>query len=161
MANIPRRISPGGSSVASSIPLPCTDEGAAVEFMASQRWGDTPTCPHCEAMNVYRMVDAETRERNRRYLWRCRGCKRQFTVRIGTVFEESRIPLRHWCYAFWRACTSKRGVTALEIERQTGVSYKSALFMMDRIRLAMTIPDADKLAGTIAPDATYRRTERG
>ena len=57
---------------------------------------------------------------------------------IGTVFEESRIPLRHWCYAFWRASTSKKGVSALEIKRHTQLSYKSALFLMHRIRFAMT-----------------------
>jgi hypothetical protein len=70
------------------------------------------------------------------YLWRCHDCKEQFTVRIGTVYEESRIELRHWCYAFWRACTSKKGVSALEIKRHCQISYRSALFLMNRIRLA-------------------------
>jgi transposase-like protein len=70
-------------------------------------------------------------------LWRCHDCKEQFTVRIGTVYEESRIELRHWCYAFWRACTSKEGVAALEIKRHCQINYKSALFLMNRIRFAM------------------------
>ncbi len=83
------------------------------------------------------MKDAGTSDRNKRFLWRCRGCKRQYTVRIGTVFEDSRIPLRHWLYALWAACASKMGVSALQIKSQTGLSYKSALFMLHRIRWAM------------------------
>jgi transposase-like protein len=80
--------------------------------------------------------------------------KQQYTVRIGTVYEESRIELRHWCYAFWRACTSKKGVAALEMHCQ--ISYKSALFLMNRIRFAMAPdPDAPKLKGVIECDETY------
>ena len=56
-----------------------------------------------------------------------------------TVYEEARIPLRHWAYAFWRACTSKKSVSALELSRQCEISYKSALFLMNRIRFAMAL----------------------
>jgi transposase-like protein len=102
------------------------------------------------------MKDAKTGKRNRRYLWRCRDCQEQYTVRIGTVYEESRIELRHWCYAFWRACTSKKGVSALEIKRHCQISYKSALFLMNRIRFAMAPdPDAPKLTGTVECDEMY------
>src|SRR4051812_11371570 len=91
------------------IPLACQDELAAVEFLEEQRWGNSPCCIHqgCGSTNVYKMMDAKTGGRSKRFLWRCRDCKKQFTVRIGTVYEESRIELRHWCYAFWRAATSK------------------------------------------------------
>jgi len=65
-------------------------------------------------------------QRNKRYLWKCRDCGQQYTVRKGTVFEELRIPLRHWRYASWAACASKKGVSVLQISRMTGVSYKSA-----------------------------------
>ena len=58
------------------------------------------------------MTDAKTGERNKRFLWRCRDCKEQYTVRIGTVYEESRIQMKHWAYAFWRGATSKKGVSA-------------------------------------------------
>jgi transposase-like protein len=139
------------------IPRACSDELAAVEFLEKQRWGDTPACVKCESVKVYKMVDANTGGRNKRYLWRCHDCKEQYTVRIGTVYEESRIPLRHWCYAFWRACTSKKGVSALEITRQCEISYKSALFLMNRIRFAMA-PDfetAPKLSGLVECDETY------
>jgi len=131
------------------------DETAAVEFMERQRWGEHPFCPHCGCLSVYKMIDAKTGERSKRFLWRCHDCKKQFTVRIGTVFEESRIPLKHWCYAFWRAATSKKGASALEIKRQTGLSYKSALFMMHRIRYAMSDDSPSKLKGVIEMDETY------
>jgi hypothetical protein len=102
------------------------------------------------------MKDAKTGERNSRYLWRCRDCKEQYTVRIGTVYEESRIELRHWCYAFWRACTSKKGVSALEIKRHCQISYKSALFLMNRIRFAMAPDDYQpQLTGVVECDEVY------
>ena len=145
------------SETVEAIPTACSDELAAVEFFEQQRWGDTPCCIRCGSMNVYKMVDAKTGQRNKRYLWRCHDCKEQYTVRIGTVYEESRIPLRHWVYAFWRACTSKKGVSALEIQRHCQISYKSALFLMNRIRFAMA-PDfamAPKLTGTVEVDETW------
>jgi transposase-like protein len=144
------------SEVIEQIPLACSSELAAVEFIENQRWGKTPGCVHCGSVNVYKMVDSKTGERNKRFLWRCKDCGKQYTVRIGTVYEESRIELRHWCYAFWRAATSKKGVAALEIMRHCQISYKSALFLMTRIRFAMA-PAADrpKLKGIVEVDETY------
>ncbi|HMN97626.1 MAG TPA: IS1595 family transposase [Phycisphaerales bacterium] len=142
------------SQVVADIPVACSDEAAAVEFMERQRWGDKPTCPACTCADVYRMK-SRSGGRNADKRWRCRGCGKLFTVRTGTVMEESRIPLRHWCYAFWRACTSKKGVAALEIQRQTGLSYKSALFLMHRIRWAMAPVDGPKLDGIVEADETY------
>ena len=144
------------SEVIRNIPKACSDELTAVEFFEKQRWGDSPCCIRCGSVNVYKMTDAKTGERNKRFLWRCRDCKEQYTVRIGTVYEESRIELRHWAYAFWRACTSKKGVSALELKRHCQISYKSALFLMNRIRFAMA-PDVDapKLTGTVECDEMY------
>src|SRR5208282_5213518 len=79
-------------------------------------------------------------------------------VRIGTIYEESRIGLRHWCYAFWRVASSKKGVAALEIMRHCQISYKSALFMMHRVRFALTTPKDSgpkKLKGIVEADETY------
>jgi transposase-like protein len=99
---------------------------------------------------------AKDGNRNKRFLWKCSGCKQQFTVRVGTIMEDSPIPLRHWCYAFWAACAGKKGVSAMQIQRQTGLSYKSALFMMHRIRYAMTPePRPSKLDGIVEVDETY------
>jgi transposase-like protein len=144
------------SDVIKQIPLACSDERAAVEFLEKQRWGNTPCCMRCGSVDVYKMVDAKTGVRSSRFLWRCRDCKEQYTVRIGTVYEESRIGLRHWCYAFWRASTSKKGVSALEIKRHCQISYKSALFLMNRIRFAMAPgPDSPKLTGIVECDEVY------
>ncbi len=145
------------SAVIERIPVACSDELAAVEFLEGQRWGANPCCVHCGSFDVYKMVDAKTGERNSRYLWRCRDCKMQYTVRIGTVYEESRIELRDWCYTFWRAAISKKGVSALEIKRHCQISHKSALFLMNRIRFAMA-PDpsvVSPLMGIVEVDETY------
>jgi transposase-like protein len=145
------------SPLIEQIPAACADELSAVEFFEMQRWGDNPCCVKCGSVEVYKMADAKTGERNSRYLWRCHDCKEQYTVRIGTVYEESRLPMRHWAYAFWRACTSKKGVSALEIKRHCQISYKSALFLMNRIRFAMApdIENAAPLTGTVEVDETW------
>jgi ISXO2-like transposase domain/Transposase zinc-ribbon domain len=144
------------SAIIEAIPEACHSELAAVEFFEQQRWGNKPCCVHCGCIgNVYKMIDQKTGQRNKRFLWRCRDCKMQYTVRIGTVYEDSRIELRHWIFAFWRAATSKKGVAALEIQRQCQLSYKSALFMMHRIRFGMTPSKPTKLSGTVEIDETY------
>lgn len=142
------------SEILQGIPKACMDEATAVEFMEKQRWDNIPACPRCGDTDVEKMTDGNG-GRNKRFLWRCHGCKQQFTVRIGTVFEDSRIPLKVWCHAFWRACSSKKGVSALQISRECQVSYKSALFLMHRIRFAMTETNTEKLQGTIEADETF------
>ena len=145
------------SEVIGEMPAVCADETLAFEFFEKQMWGDTPRCAHCGDKNVYQMRDLKTGQRNKRFLWRCHACKKQFTVRIGTVLEESRIPLRHWAYAMWRMSTSKKGVAALEIKRHCQITYRAALFLLHRIRFAMTPADgtAAKLKGAVECDETY------
>ncbi len=145
------------SAIVAEIPAACSDERKAVEFMEKQRWNGEPYCPHCGCFGPVQMRDRATGERNKRWLWRCRDCGKQFTVRVGTVLEDSRIPLRHWCYAFWAACSSKKGVSALQIKRMTGLNYRSALFLMHRIRYAMADEPgtARALSGTVEADETY------
>jgi transposase-like protein len=161
MAKGQGKVASDKSAIVAALPRACSNEPAAVEFMETYRWKKTgPCCPRCGDTDVYQMKDRKTGERNKRFLWRCNGCKKQYTVRVGTVFEDSRIPLRHWCYAFWAASVSKKGVSALQIKRQTGLTYKSALFMMHRIRFAMA-PDFSampKLGGkgsVVEADETY------
>src|SRR6266850_7323270 len=86
--------------VISALPAACANEAAAVEFMEAQRWGDHPACPSCGSLSVYKMMDSKDQtKRQANFRWRCRElqCHAQFTVRIGTVFQDSRAPLRHWC----------------------------------------------------------------
>lgn len=145
------------SEIIEQMPMACADETAAVEFFEERLWKGTPKCAHCQSARVYQMKDAKTGQRNKRFLWRCHDCKKQFTVRIGTVLEESRLPLRAWVYAFWRASTSKKGVSAKEIQRQCQISYEGALFLMHRIRYAMTqgISASEKMTGIVEVDETY------
>lgn len=153
------KVAGGRTELESRIPLACADEAAAVAFLEQQRWGDTPCCPRCGDTDVT-MMKAKDGSRNARFLWRCRGCKQQFTVRVGTIMEDSPIPLRHWCLAFYRAAASKKGVSALQIQRETGLSYKSALFLMHRIRWAMAPaneqePKLSANGETVEFDETY------
>lgn len=155
-----RNVAGARSEIEKRLPLACADETAAVEFMEEQRWGDSPACPKCGVVGeCYKMTNA-TGERSERYLWRCRACGKQYTVRVGTIMEDSPIPIRFWCLAFYRACASKKGVSALQIQRETGLTYKSALFMMHRIRWAMgpaneMQPKLGVGGGTVEFDETY------
>lgn len=131
------------------------DERQAVEFLEAHRWGGEPACPRCGVVEVYMMRTAGG-ERNPDFRWRCRSCKKMFTVRTGTVFEESRLPLRVWVYAFWKACSSKKGISALQLSREMEVTHKSALFVLRRIRHGLGVaPGAPKLSGTVEADETY------
>ena len=155
MARDQGKVGENASEVVRSLPIACADEDAAVNFLEQLRWRGKPCCPHCASEAVYPMVDRKTGGRERNHRWRCRGCGERYTVRTGTVMEESRIPLRHWCWAFWQLCSSKKGISAKQIQRQTGLSYKSALFLLHRVRFAMLDMSGVKLTGTVEADETY------
>jgi transposase-like protein len=148
--------------VIKALPAACADELKAVEFMEEQRWNGHSACPRCGAEDV-KFSKSREGVRIAPYIWTCTACRKagakwQFTVRTGTVLEDSKIPLRHWCFAFWRASTSKKGVSALEIHRQTGLSYKSSLFLLNRIRFAMSEDTTATLGpngGDVEVDETY------
>ncbi|HEV3275672.1 MAG TPA: IS1595 family transposase [Terriglobia bacterium] len=129
-------------------------EPKAVAFLEGQRWGAEPTCPLCESREVYQMM-GRNGERNKDYRWRCRGCKKMFTVRTGTPLEETRLPLRVWVYALWRACASKKGISALQLSREREITRKSALFVLRRIRHGMGEDEQPKLTGTVEVDELY------
>ncbi len=142
------------NQVVRDVPMACADEASAVAFLENLRWGDCPCCAECGSVDVYPMKDrAGGREKN--YRWRCRDCSTRYTVRTGTVMAETRIPLRCWCHAFWRVCSSKKGVSAKQIERETGISYKTALFLLHRIRFALADMENVRLSGTVECDETY------
>src|SRR5687767_3267594 len=132
------------SPILEALRIAANSEPNAVAFLEQQRWGNDPACPRCGDMNVYQMKGIDG-ERNKDYRWRCRGCKSMFTVRTNTVFEESRLPLRVWVYAFWKACSSKKGISALQLSRETEITHKSALFVLRRIRHGVGSQGAPKL----------------
>jgi transposase-like protein len=146
------------SESVAALPAICADEQKAVEFFERGRWGDSPSCIHCGSVVVYQMKDRKTGQRNKRWLWRCKDCGKQYTVRVGTILEDSLIPFRFWALAFWAANAGKKGVSALQLQRMTGLSYKAAHFMMHRIRYAMSdepLGPPRLLEGTVEIDETY------
>jgi len=144
------------SAVLEALRNAAVNESQAVAFLEHERWGDAPACPRCGDANVYKMMSGETR--NKDYRWRCNGCKKMFTVRTGTIFEETRLPLRVWVYAFWKACSSKKGISALQLAREMEITHKSALFILRRIRHGLGYDvrhDPKHLIGTVEVDETY------
>lgn len=137
------------------------DLDVAREFMEQKRWPAGPECPHCGVVNeAYRLTqDLENKKvkgHGRKGLWKCKACGEQFTVTVGTIMEDSHIPLHKWLFAFHLLCASEKGMSAHQIHRLLGVTYKSAWFMMHRILYAMTQePLSSKLSGTVEIDETY------
>lgn len=157
MARGQRKVGEAKDETLAKIPQACVDEIAAVRLVEDLRWGKEPACPRCGSTDVYQMLKRGSRERRDDFRWRCRDCKRMYSVRTETIFAESPIPMRIWCHLFWRACSSKKGVSALQISRETGLSYKSALFAMHRVRHAMAVAkeEPQKLSGIVEADETY------
>lgn len=138
-----------------------TDE-AARNYLEGVRWPDGPVCAHCGNHDSDRLYDIapNPEKKIRAGLRECKECGDQFTVTVGTIFEKSHIPLRKWLVAWYMLCSSKKGVSALQIQRMLDIgSYRSAWFMMHRIRYALRDPVfADKLGsggGTVEVDETY------
>lgn len=149
------RASSAKSAIVKALPAACKDEATAVTFLENLRWGDSPCCAHCGSVNVYqiRMRDGSGREKHMR--WRCRDCSQIYSVRNGTVFEDSRVPLYKWVYAFWSIAASKKGKSALQLKRELQVTYKTALFMAHRIRWAMANLPGGPFGGIVEADETY------
>ena len=128
-------------------------EEQAREYLEKLLWPTGPVCPHCASVNAYKMQGESCRDG----LHRCRDCEKQFTVTVGTIFEDSHIPLRKWVRGFHLICSSKKGISALQLQRNLGLgSYRTAWHMGHRIRLAMQCePLAELLRGPVEVDETY------
>ena len=112
------------------------DENKAREHLEAQRWANGRSCPHCGEADEANLPAMEGKS-HRAGLYQCKSCRKQFTVTVGTVFERSKIPLNKWLYATHLMCASKKGISAHQIHRMIGVTYKTAWFMCHRIREAM------------------------
>src|SRR6267143_6249877 len=134
---------------------PISDDEAR-EMLERLRWPGGAICPKCgvqgESYRMSRMAGSTTRKG----LWKCRACRGQFTVTVGTIFEDSHIPLSKWVIAIHLLCASKKGMSAHQLHRMLGLTYKSAWFMAHRIRYAMTQePLSGMLKGTVEADETF------
>src|SRR5262245_11401376 len=127
------------TSKANLTTLPQTEDEARA-WLEEQRWGknaENAACPKCGAMQPYRLTPkADSARPGRIGLWKCRACRKQFTVTVGTVFESSHIPLVKWLLAIHLLASSKKGMSAHQIHRNLGVTYEAAWFMMHRLRYA-------------------------
>jgi transposase-like protein len=121
------------------------DEDKAREHLEAQRWPNGPFCPHCgEAENVHRLEGKS----HRPGLFQCNSCHSHFTVMVGSIFESSHIPLAKWVLAFHLMAASKKGMSALQLQRMLGLgSYRSAWFMCHRIREAMNPTKPEPIGG--------------
>lgn len=125
------------------------DKQVAFDFMVQLRWPDGVKCPRCQCADV-RFVAT-------RKIWECKCCKKkkQFSVRVGTIFEDSALPLDKWLAAIWMIANDKNGVSSYEVHRAIGVTQKTAWFMLQRIRFAMKSGSIEKLNGEVEADETY------
>ncbi len=132
-----------------------TDSVAAAEYLEGLRWPDGVVCAKCgEAEREPYLLKGKSLKGRR--VWKCRACRKQFTVTVGTIFESSHVPLNKWLAAFYLLCSSKKGMSAHQLHRMLDVTYKTAWFMFHRIREAMKEPAfAAKLGGIVEADETY------
>ncbi len=126
------------------------DEDAAFAKVESVLWPQGPVCPTCGTMDRITAIKPNVEKRVRLGLKKCGHCKRQFTVRIGTIFEESKLPLHLWLQAIHLMCSSKKGVSAHQLHRTLEITYKTAWFLAHRIREAIRSGDLSPSAQAAA-----------
>lgn len=143
------------------------DEATAYLFLEELRWGrdnENQVCPHCQCQGVHIYIrplngtDRKTRtgSNSQRRVWKCRACRKQFSVLTGTIFHGSKIPVRTWIFVIFEMCSNKNGIAAREIERRYDLTAKSAWYMLHRLREAMKRdPLAGMLSGVIVADEAF------
>jgi transposase-like protein len=124
-----------------------SDPETCVRFMAQLRWTDGPVCPRCESKRCSFLKT--------RLMWKCLDCQKQFSVKVGTIFEDSAIGLDKWLCAMWLIANCKNGVSSYEIAKDVKVTQKSAWFMLHRIRYAMRTGTFMKLSGEVEIDESF------
>src|SRR5690242_6763593 len=132
------------------------DEAKAREWLEARVWPNGPVCAHCGATSD--QVTKLEGEKHRPGLYQCNQCREQFTVTVGTVFERSKLPLTKWLAALFLMTASKKGISAHQVHRMLGISYKSTWFMMHRLREAMRTGGLEPLGGAgkvVEADETY------
>lgn len=134
------------------------DEAAAFQFVESIIWPRGPVCPHCGGMDRISAIKPNPEKRVRYGLKKCGQCKGQFTVRMGTIFEESKLPMTKWLQAIYLMCASKKGVSAHQLSRVLETTYKTAWFLAHRIREAMRTGELEPFGqggATVEVDETF------
>ena len=137
-------------------------EADAYRHLEGMRWSGAPVCAHCDGTDVYLIPPANGVSRktaagkmSERRVWKCRECKRQFSVLTGTIMHATKISVRTWVLVIFDMCASKNGISAREVERRYGVSARSAWHMLHRIRHAMANHGSDTMVGLLVADETW------
>ena len=137
------------------------DPDKARQYLERIQWPHGPVCPHCGVIGDHYRIEGESA---RPGLWKCKDCREQFTVTVGTVFERSKIKLNVWLQAVFLLCTSKKGMSSHQLHRVLGVTYKTAWFMSHRIREAFRDLNPGALGsggGPVEVDETYYGSAKG
>ena len=126
-----------------------SDEKVCRDAMEQWRWNGNPVCPHCNGEKPYKLKDGKT--------YRCREktCRKDFTVTVGTIFENSKIPLSTWIASIFVITAHKKGISSLQLGRDLGITQKSAWFVLHRIRHIMGEPEPEPLDNIVEVDETY------
>jgi transposase-like protein len=124
-----------------------SDEQVCIDAVASMRWPDGPECPHCQAKEPYYLA---TQKR-----WKCRSCRKQFSVKVGTIFEDSPISLQQWLPALWMLVNDKNGISSYELHRALDISQKSAWFVLHRLRMVLKNNSGFQFGGPVEVDETF------
>lgn len=143
-----------------------SNEEKAFEIVEQLRWPNGAVCPHCETVGRAKKLASQRTKPSKKHpegkpvngLWKCYACRKQFTVRVGSIFEDSPIPLGKWLLAIHLMCSSKKGISSNQLKRELGISYQSAWFLTHRIRFAMTVDPLKSLLGS-GPDAVVEIDE--
>ena len=137
------------------------DEAAAYDWVEARLWPNGPVCPHCGAVDrISKMQGASTRIG----CYKCYHCRKKFTVKVGTVFEDSHVPMHLWLQAVYLMCSSKKGVSSNQLHRTLGVTLKTAWFMSHRLREAMRVVGAEPMGGEgsiVEADETFIGRKEG
>ena len=136
-------------------------EEAAFAYVEARIWPEGPVCPHCGGVDRVGKLQGKT---TRLGLWKCYQCRKPFTVKIGTIFESSHVPLHMWLQAMYLIAGSKKGISSNQLHRILGVTLKTAWFMSHRIREAMQSDDSFPMGGlgaTVEADETFIGVEKG
>lgn len=122
-------------------------EQDCIDYLVKERWGKNTTCPRCGIMKakLYKLANGKLK---------CAACRQAFSVRVGTIFEDSKIPLQQWFLAVYLATSLKKGISSVQLAKYLDITQKSAWFMLQRIRYAVSADD-DKLTGEVEIDETY------
>lgn len=124
------------------------DEQTCIDHLTTLRWRDGEFCPHCGSTKLYHFTDKKTHK--------CGDCRQRFSIKVGTIFQDTKLPLRKWFMAMWLITSHKKGIASTQLAKDLQITQKTAWFVLNRLRHAARTPSFNApLSGTIEADETY------